>query len=645
MLSFKKSFFTTLMLVVFTSVSLSVPLHAQAVDTGAGFNIEESLSVMNPLEDIAGIALTCAAGQAVADTVVPAVSVVTGTLSNLFSPAGAILSGGTNVAADAEVVAGVTAEGAIATAAAASGATGLGTVVEEVLSVPTSNLVLQTTQIVSLALQATQAQLQVTSAAAQQPKEQQSKMTNGIFDCIVYNAGQKMLEQLTNNTVAWVQGGFHGTPSFSVNTHEVFLDLADMVAGDLARELRGIATCDFRVNYKNDLANSVELSSKRQYKFNSSVECPFPETFQLNSSDFYNGINKWSWEGLEYAMQENGNPFGVALLTGNELALRSSEKEEVRKQELSWANGFTNIVDTENCNYPSTTRGRYDLNEDGNITKDEWDELVAGEMMTNADVREYQKIYCKTTTPGKLLGDKLSESTGVDMQRLGLIDSINKIIGAVISQVTKQASIGIFNAVSGEDATLKTNYVTASSKTSETIAMENASIKPYYEAWQAEIKRETDARLELARLQTQVGATTDPVTITSLNANIDAQQAIIALAPERIATAKAAYDQVSSTEMAILRQQELVAAQQEVDYAKDSVRDAEYDYTLAQTEYYKALATEIDVILIDSLKQDMLEAEAILTRARAVLQAANDRLYAAKHPAYSTSPLPPLLQI
>ncbi|OHA79510.1 MAG: hypothetical protein A2V96_01115 [Candidatus Yonathbacteria bacterium RBG_16_43_6] len=348
-------------------------------------------------------------------------------------------------------------------------------------------------------------------------------------------------------------------------------------------------------------------------------------------------------------MQENGNPFGVALLTGNELALRSSEKEEVRKQELSWANGFTNIVDTENCNYPSTTRGRYDLNEDGNITKDEWDELVADEMMTNADVREYQKIYCKTTTPGKLLGDKLSESTGVDMQRLGLIDSINKIIGAVISQVTKQASIGIFNAVSGEDATLKTNYVTASRKTSETIAMENASIRPYYNAWQAEIQKKEDAEKELTKVWDDLNlwnsgnsTITDP---ESLNKRRTELEAIIALAPERIATAKAAYDQVSSTEMAILRQQELVAAQQEVDYAQEDVRDAGYDFTVAQTEYYKALATEIDVILIDSLKQDMLEAEAILTRARAVLQAANDRLYAAKHPAYSTSPLPPLLQI
>ncbi len=630
MLSFKKSFFTTLTLVVFTSVSLSMPLHAQAVDTGAGFNIEESLSGMNPLEDIAGIALTCAAGQAVADTVVPAVSVVTGAIANLFSPAEAILSGGTNVAADAEA--------GIITGVLGGTVVGVGaTVVAEVASVPTSNLVLQATELTKLNLAAA-------SAAAQQPKEQQSKMTNGIFDCIVYNAGQKMLEQLTNNTVAWIQGGFHGAPSFSVNTHEVFLDLADMVAGDLARELRGIATCDFRVNFKNDLANEVELSSKRQYKFNSSVECPFPETFNLNSSDFYNGINKWSWEGLEYAMQENGNPFGVAILTGNELALRSSEKEEVRKQELSWANGFTNIVDTENCNYPSTTLGRYDENEDGNITQDEWDQLVADEMITKAEVREYQKIYCKTTTPGKVLGDKLSEAMDVDMQRLGLVDSINKIIGAVISQVTKQAAIGVFNAVSGEDAKLETTYVSSSARTSEAIAMENASIKPYYNAWQAEIQRKEDAEKELAKVWNDLnlwnsGNSTiaDPA---SLNKRRTELESIIALAPGRIATAKAAYDQVSSTEMAILRQQELVAAQQEVDYAKDGVRDAEYDYTLAQTEYYKALATEIDVILIDSLKQNMLEAEAILKRARAVLQAANDRLYAAKNPAYSATPVP-----
>lgn len=636
--SFKKSFFATFTLVVFVSVSLSVPLHTRAVDTGAGFDIEASLSEMTPLEDIAGIALTCAAGQAIADTVVPAVSSLTGLIANLFSPANVLDT--TNVAATAEKVAMVPAVTAASAAEIAAGAAATGILVSAIATVPTSNTLMEAMQAVGLANDGAQGNLNTASAAAKIPKEAQKTMTDGIFDCIVYNAGQKMLEQLTNNTVAWVQGGFHGTPSFSVNTHEVFLDLADMVAGDLARELRGIATCDFRVNYKNDLANAVELSTKRQYKFNGKVECPFPETFQINSSDFYNGINKWSWEGLEYAMQENGNPFGVALLTGNELALRSSEKKEVRKQELSWANGFTNIVDTENCNYKSTTLGRYDDNEDGNITQDEWDGLVAEEMITKAEVREYQKTYCKTTTPGKLLGDKLSEATGVDMQRLGLIDSINKIIGAVISQVTKQASIGIFNALSEEDAELETTYITSESKTSETIAMENASIKPYYDAWQAEIKREADARLELARLQTQVSATTDSGVMASLNAKMDAQQAIIALAPERIAIAKAAYDQVSSVEMSILRQQELIAAQEEVDYAREDVRDAEYDYTVARTEYYKALAIEIDVVLIESLKQDMLETEAIFNRARAILQAAYDRLYAAKHPAYSTTPVP-----
>lgn len=645
---FRKTFFTTLTLVVFVSVSLSAPQSAHAVDTGAGFDVEASLSGMNPLEDIAGIALTCAAGPAIAETVVPAVSAATGAIATFFWGAEKT-TGATNVAATAEVVAGVAAEAAIATAAVASGAEGLGTVVEEVLSVPTSNLVLQTTEIISLALQATQAQLQVASAMAKTPKEQQSKMTNGIIDCIAFNAGQKMLEQLTNNTVQWIQGGFHGSPSFSVNTHEIFLDLADMVAGDLARDLRGLATCDFRVNYKNDLANQVELSAKREYKFNSSVECPFPETFDLNSSDFYNGINKWSWEGIEYALQENGNPFGVALLTGNELALRSAEKEEVRKQELSWSSGFTNIVDAENCNYKSTTLGRYDLNEDGNITKDEWDQLVAEGMITNAEAREQRKLYCKTTTPGKLLGDKLSESTGVDMQRLGLVDSINKIIGAVISQVTKQASIGIFNVLSEEDAVLRTEYVTTSSKTAETIAMENTSIRPYYNAWQAEIQKKEDAEKELTKVWDDLNlwnsgnsTITDP---ESLNKRRTELEAIIALAPERIATAKAAYDQVSSTEMAILRQQELVAAQEEVDYAKEGVRDAEYDYTVAQADYYKALATEMDVVLIRDLKQVMLEQEAILVSEKKKLQDANKRLYDAKNPPYSTSPSAPVYQI
>ncbi len=643
--SFKKTFFATLTLVVFVASSFSVPFTARAIDTGAGFDIEASLSGMNPLEDIAGIALTCVAGQAIGDTVVPTVSPATGALANLFSPINILDT--TNVTATAEKTAIVPAATAAAAAVAAGEAAGMGLLVSKVLTVPTGNTLLEALQTVGLINSGTQGLLNTAAVAAKIPKEAQKTMTDSVMDCIVYNAGQKMLEQLTNNTVAWVQGGFHGSPSFSVNTHEVFLDLADMVAGDLARELRGIATCDFRVNYKNDLANAVELSSKRQYKFNESVECPFPETFNLNSSDFYNGVNKWSWEGIEYAMQENGNPWGVAFLTAKELKLRSSEKEEVRKQELSWANGFTNIVDTENCNYPSTTRGRYDLNEDGNITQDEWDQLIADEMITKTEARELQKTYCKTTTPGKLLGDKLSESTGVDMQRLGLIDSINKIIGAVISQVTKQAAIGIFNAVSEEDATLETNYVSASTKTAETIAMENASIRPYYNAWQAEIKRKEDAEKELAQVWNDLNlwnsgnsTITDPA---SLNARRTELESIIALAPERIATAKAAYDQVSSTEMSILRQQELIAAQEEVDYAKQSVRDAEYDYTVAQTEYYKALATEIDVILIDSLKQDMLELEAIVKRERALLQSANDRLYQAKNPPYSTAPV--ILQI
>lgn len=624
----KHTFFTFVALLSFVTVSLGVPLQVRAVNTGAGFDIEESLSGMDPWADIAGVALTCVAGQAMADTVVPAVSAITGAIANLFSPVGAILSGGTNVAADTEAgiitgVLGGTAVGATAT------------VVEEIASVPTSNLVLQTTELAKLNLAAA-------SAAAKEPKEAQSRMTGGVSDCIVYNAGQQMLQQLTDNTVKWIQGGFQGSPSFTVNTHEIFLDLADMVAGDLARELRGISMCNFSVNFKNDLSNTVELSGKKDRRFAGKTKCPFPETFNLNSSDFYKGVNQFSWGAMELAMQDNGNPFGVALLTGEELARRSLEKQEVRKQELAWSNGFTNIVDTENCKYrPSVVRA-VTGGEGTMITQDEWNQAIADEIVTKTEVREYQKEACKTTTPGKMLGDKLTEATGVDMQRLGMIDNINKIIGAFISQITKQAALGIFNAVSGEDAELETDYATVQEKTAQTMAMENAALKPYYDIWQAEIQKKEGAEAKLARLEAEKEATDNIDQILRLNDQIREQEAIIAAAPEKIATAKAAYDEAASAERSIARQEELVAAQAEYDAARIALQVAETSLLNAKRKYADYLSGSIsggtyippDTATLESYRQNVMYADDAYRQARLDFDSASNRLYAARNPAY-----------
>lgn len=636
--SMKHTFFTFIALLSFVVVSVGVPRGVRAEDASTtGFDIESSLSDMTTLEDLTAIALTCAAGPQIMAAVTPAVSAVTGTISDLFT----IVSDTTSVTAATELAA-ATAATAAAVAAAAAGTTEVAAAAAP-KGAPTYDAVLEAAHGAQLIHDAAQTTLLASATTAKEPKEVQSKMTSSIFDCIVYNAGQQMLTQLTDNTVSWIQGGFNGSPSFSVNTHEIFLDLADMVAGDLARELRGIAMCDFSVNFKNDLSNTVELSGKKEYRFNGKTKCPFPETFDVSSSDFYKGVNNFSWAAMEYAMQDSGNPFGIALLTGEELQRRASEKKEVREQELSWSNGFTNIVDTENCKYRTSVVKSITGGDGTTITQAEWDQAIADEIVTSAEAREYQKTYCKTTTPGKVLGDKLGKALDVDMERLGMIDNINKIIGAFINQVTKEAALGIFNAVSGEDAELEVDYVTVNEKTAQTIAMENAAIEPYYNAWQDEIEKQSNAEEELARLEAEKAATTDVAQLISLEEQISAQQAIIDAAPERIEIAKAAYDEASSAEQSIARQAELVAAQAEYDAAYSAYKDASTNYSDAQEKYNDYLSGSLssggdyippDSATLEVYAQEVTRTEDEYNTAKTTLDSASNRLYSAENPAY-----------
>lgn len=464
------------------------------------------------------------------------------------------------------------------------------------------------------------------------------KAKDTITDCLVYGAGQLLLKQLTQDTVNWIKGGYHGSPSFAVDTHEIFLDLADSVAGDLAREIRGVAMCRFSANFQNDLANNIELSAKHIYKFNGATKCPFPETFNINSSDFYKGVNQFSWGAMEYAMQDNGNPFGVALLSGQELALRSSEKKDVQKQELSWSNGFTNMVDTDSCNYPegyTVADGKmYHGASDAALAEYATRSAEAG--MSQADyqnnlsaistvveitpkeVNTLQKTYCKTTTPGKMVGDALSKATGIDMDRLGLIDSVNKIVGAVIEQATQSASMGIFNAISGQDAKVQQNYITVQDKTAETIAMENYAIKNAKDAL-------AEAKLNLQDENAKEPAG-DPEKIYLLQQAVDAAQKKV--------------DAVTSVESAIARQAELTVANAEVATALSAERIAQARADVASKAYYDALSGTLsggtyiqpDPATLANLKSAWDNANNAFVVAQGVTANARQRLYDAQHP-------------
>lgn len=233
-----------------------------------------------------------------------------------------------------------------------------------------------------------------------------TKMT---LDTLAYTVAQSALDQLTQNTVNWIKGGFAGSPSFAVDPNKLFLDTTNIVAGGLANQIQGIATCDFNPNFNIDLANMVTLSTRSgaTAKFQDQIKCPFPST--INASDFYNDFSKGGWEAFETALSDSGNAFGVNLLTSRELAARQTETLSVIEQKLGWAGGFLS-------------------------------------METCGSIEPYTGIPtdCKTTTPGKIIQDQLSQSIGTDMNRLGFADNLNKVFSALIGQLTQSAMSGIF---------------------------------------------------------------------------------------------------------------------------------------------------------------------------------------------------------
>lgn len=294
-----------------------------------------------------------------------------------------------------------------------------------------------------------------TVLGVQRADKQFRDVTKLTLDAAVYALAQCTLTQLTNNTVKWIQGGFGGGgPKFAVNTDSLFEGIATGVLEDFSYEIKRLQACDFSPNFIDDLSNAVQTSDKLKEKFPREVKCPFP-AMNITASQFNTDFNRGGWKAMEMALSDRGNRFGVSTLTAREAARRSEEAKTKENQKLSWSNGFADLIDTENCNYPSNMvleagDPAYNIPPTIKFTLPDGTPDGDVEVATPERFAYYQKKFCKTTTPGKIIGDSLMKAVGAEQDRLGLADSMDKIISALIGQLTKQVTKGIFKAINDD---------------------------------------------------------------------------------------------------------------------------------------------------------------------------------------------------
>lgn len=248
------------------------------------------------------------------------------------------------------------------------------------------------------------------------------------MDSAAYALGQMLLNQVTDNVVGWVKGGFNGSPSFAVDPTKLFLDASKMVASGLTQDILSLSVCDFDSLSRLNLAQSVTLAPIRnKARFADEIRCPFGGN---DAQLFYNDFSKGGWRAFESSLSDRGNPFGTSLIVGQELSARQEVMKNTKEQELSWGGGFLSMADTSKCAYPEGMDP--DFND------------FTGLDRTPAEKSTLQNTYCQKTTPGKIVGEKLHDALNIDMDRLGFVDNINKILGAVINQLSGQAMQGIF---------------------------------------------------------------------------------------------------------------------------------------------------------------------------------------------------------
>ncbi|MFH1956818.1 MAG: hypothetical protein ABIJ28_04180, partial [Patescibacteria group bacterium] len=157
------------------------------------------------------------------------------------------------------------------------------------------------------------------------------------------------------------------------------------------------------------------------------------ENWQKNWDDFQaDYLNGGVERFLSISTNAQNNPYGAYLLALDEAESRRADVQEKGKLEVSWGSGFVSMKEcqggkskedfcTEKCSGDGYNVDCYNSCISSNWSSSELCQLSGGKE--------------QTTTPGKIIEERLSKALGMDLEVLGLADEISEILSALVNQL------------------------------------------------------------------------------------------------------------------------------------------------------------------------------------------------------------------
>ncbi len=348
---------------------------------------------------------------------------------------------------------------------------------------------------------------------------------DNFLNCITRTIGRAIVDQITASVVNWINGGFHGSPSFVQNYGQFFANVADQAAGTYIKGSALAFLCSpFQLQVKIAIAKSYANR-------NSGGQCTLTGVVK-NITNFANGnFSQGGWGGLlQLTTMPTNNPFGAYAFA--QIGLASAQNNALNNANKNITpGGFISYSQAYDCSQGPLQNGTPGQN--GQLTNNSSLFLTPSQ---SAAQQCPSNCKCKVATPGSIIESNLIGTQNSTLNQLNLAKSFDEIISALITQLmtrTLQQGLSNLSGAGGYQANFLTpdqqaaqdqgNALLTQLQTQVTIAQQYGQVE------QGSVSDIESVQGQLATLQTCYESKNDPADATTTATTIAALEAKVSL--------------------------------------------------------------------------------------------------------------------
>jgi hypothetical protein len=270
--------------------------------------------------------------------------------------------------------------------------------------------------------------------------EQSIWIKDYILDPLAWAEAKGLLQNITNETVNWINSGFNGSPAYITNPTRFFENIADQATGAFISQNGPLSSLCSPISLNVRLAlalNQAGISgngggSSNPYTCTLSSIINNVQNASIGAGVTVNGMSIAGFEGGDFsqggwpafaALAEPQNSFyGAYLEAQSSLDTNIANRTQQKNNELAQGQGFQTY---QTCADDSTITDA-DAYYDPTIQRDEAASESAG-----------YNIYetCQNSTPGSTIKTSLDKAMGSSQDSLVQASMLDEIIGALAGQL------------------------------------------------------------------------------------------------------------------------------------------------------------------------------------------------------------------